>query len=284
MWMRRTTDRPRSRQIGLDTVKRNQDHDIASSAAEKTPAGPATGNLTPTQLVGLTALAIFVAELLIMFFLPLLPPIPVAFGAFLDALLLTLIAAPVLYFFLFRPLVLQIDERIKAERALRELNQSLEERVELRTADLARSNKALQIEIHERKATEDRIRRANNFVQRLIESAPCLMATIDVTTMKSNYVNGRIEDFLGISPDEVAAAGGKILDLVVAESSRNEIERIVRELAVAPHGEIARKQLEFKDSDGRITPFRCAIVVASRTAIEEAEEVLLVATPVDDCA
>lgn len=265
-------------------MKQNQDHDTVSSETETTTTETVAGELTPVQLMGLTALAIFVAELAIMFVLPLMPVIPVAYEAFLDSMLLTMLATPILYVLLFRPLVLQIEERIKAERALLELNQSLEERVELRTADFAQSNKTLQLEIQERKATEERIRRTNRFVQRLIESAPCIMTTIDVTTLNSNYVNGRIEDFLGISPDDVAAEGGKILDLVVAESSTGEIQRLIRDLAVAPQGEIARKQIEFKDADGGVTPFRCALVVASRTEIGEAEEVLLVATPVDDCA
>ncbi len=261
-----------------------QDREIASTTTDTSSTTPATGNLTPVQLMALTALAIFVAELLIMFLVPFIEPIPVAYEAFLDAMVLTLLATPILYFLLFRPLVLHIDERSKAERALRELNQSLEERVEVRTADLARSNKALQVEIQERKTTEERIRRANSFVQRLIESAPCIMTTIDVTTLKANYVNGRIEDFLGISPDDVAARGGTILDVLVAESPTDEIQRTIRDLAVAPEGEIARKRIAFKDVDGGVTPFRCAFVVASRTAIGEADEVLLVATPVDDCA
>jgi len=265
-------------------MKRNHDHDHAPSPSEETTTETVAGELTPTQLVALTALAIFVAELLIMFLFPLIQPIHFAFEAFLDAMLLTLLATPILYFLLFRPLVLQINERGKAEHALRELNHSLEERVELRTEDLARSNKALQVEIHERKATEERIRRANSFVQRLIESAPCIMTTIDVNTLKSNYINGRVQDFLGISPDDVAATGGKILDIVVAEASTDDVRLTIRDLAVAPQGEIARKQLEFKDADGKHVPFRCAFVVAARTAIGEAEEVLLVATPVDDCA
>jgi PAS domain-containing protein len=265
-------------------MKRNHDHDHAPSPSEETTTETVAGELTPTQLVALTALAIFVAELCIMFLLPLLPPIPVAFEAFLDSMLLTLLATPILYFLLFRPLVLHIDEHGKAEYALRELNHSLEERVEQRTADLAKTNKALQIEIQERKATEERIRRTNRFVQRLIESAPCIMTTIDVNTLKSNYVNGRIEEFLGISPEKVAATGGNILDMTVAESSMDEIQRIIRNLTLAPHGEIVRSKIEFKDAEGGVVPFRCAFVVASRTAIGEAEEVLLVATPVDDCA
>ena len=61
----------------------------------------AAGYLTPTQLVALTALAIFVAEALIMFLMPLVGPIPMAFEAILDAVMLTLLATPFLYFLLF---------------------------------------------------------------------------------------------------------------------------------------------------------------------------------------
>lgn len=251
--------------------------------ADDDGGGSVAGRLTPTQLLVITALAIFVGEALVMFVLALFGDMPTAVEAFLDAILLSILAAPVLYLFLFRPIVLQIEEREAAERALVELNRELERRVEARTDELARSNRSLQREIQERKATEGRILRTNAFVQRLIESAPCLMATIDVTTLRCNYVNGRIEDFLGLPPDEVTAGGALILDRIAASPTRERWREMIRDIALAPEGEIIRDRCEFTTGDGTVLAFRVAFVVASRTAIGEAEEVLLVATPTDDC-
>ena len=58
---------------------------------------------------------IFVLEALIMLLLMYLPPITFYQEAFLDALLLTLIALPALYFLVFRPIRLHIDLRRQAE-------------------------------------------------------------------------------------------------------------------------------------------------------------------------
>ena len=251
---------------------------------EAAPYLTASGYLSPAQLLALTALAIFVAEAVIMFLLPLIGPIPMMYEAILDAVLLTILVAPVLSFLLFRPMVLHINERKSAERALLYVNANLESRVKERTEELTRSVKALNHEVIERRATEDRIRRANDFVQRLIESAPCLIATIDANSLKCNYVNGRIEDFLGFSPDHIARLGGSLVDSIIAPASQELYRTTIQDVTIAPQGEIARGHLQFITSDGGELPFRFGIVVVSRTAIGEAEEVLLVATPVDDCA
>ena len=260
-------------------------NDVAPSPTTE-DSGPETTveHLTPTQLFALTALAIFVAEALIMFVMPVFGEIRVAVEAAIDSVLLTLLASPVLYGLLFRPMVLHIQERKRAEYALLNLNQILERRVEERTEDLSRSNKALNREIVERKATEERIRRTNDFVQRLIESAPCLMATIDATTFKCNYVNGRIEDFLGVAPEDVTPPGGSLVDTIVSPDSRDRCRSMIHDIAVAPQGEIARGEFKLDDADGNSSLYRVGIVVVSRTAIGEAEEVLFVATPIDGCA
>jgi PAS domain-containing protein len=242
----------------------------------------AAEHLTPTQLFALTALAIFVGEALIMFVMPVFGEIPVALEAAIDAVLLTLLASPVLYTLLFRPMVLHIEERRRAERALLNLNTILERRVAERTEELSLSNKALNREVLERRATEERIRRTNDFIQRLIEPAPCLMATVDANTLRCNYVNGRVEDFLGVSPEDVAPSERSLLDTIVSPDSRERCRSMINDLTVAPQGEIARSELRLDHADGKSTLFRVGIVVVSRTAIGEAEEVLFVATPVDE--
>jgi len=265
-------------------MSKNPPDDLIQPTPETAPYMTAAGYLSPAQLLALTALAIFVAEAVIMFLMPLVGSIPIVYEAILDAVLLTLLAAPVLYFLLFRPMVLHINERRAAESALLYVNANLEHRVKERTGELTRSVKALNHEVIERRATEDRIRRANDFVQRLIESAPCLMATFDANSLNCNYVNGRIEDFLGFSSEDVASSGGALFDTIIAPASQELFRKTVDDLIIAPQGEIARGEIQFKTTEGGELPFRFGFVVVSRTAIGEAEELLLVATPVDDCA
>jgi Na+(H+)/acetate symporter ActP len=99
-----------------------------------------TGDLTPIQLTTLTALAIFVGEALIMFVMPFFGGLHVTYQAIIDAVLLTLLTAPVLSFLLFRPMVQHIKERKNAERTLQELNHTLEHRVTERTRELENSD------------------------------------------------------------------------------------------------------------------------------------------------
>ncbi len=82
----------------------------------------------PFRLLILTAGSIFAAEALIMFFLlPNMPPLSRHGEAVFDALLLIALVFPVLYLFLFRPMILHISERRRAEEktklAYAELNQ-----------------------------------------------------------------------------------------------------------------------------------------------------------------
>jgi PAS domain S-box-containing protein len=82
----------------------------------------------PFRLLILTGGSIFIAEAIIMFFLlPNLPPLSYPTEGFLDALLLTVMVFPILHIFLFRPLILHISERRRAEEntklAHAELNQ-----------------------------------------------------------------------------------------------------------------------------------------------------------------
>jgi PAS domain-containing protein len=110
------------------------------------------------------------------------------------------------------------------------------------------------------------------------------MATFDANSLKCNYVNGRIEDFLGFLPEDVASSGGTLFDSIIAPASRELYRTMVQDLIIAPHGEIARGEIQFKTAEGGELSLKYGIVVVSRTAIGEAEEILLVATPGGDCA
>lgn len=82
---------------------------------------------SPFRLILIIIFSVFTAELSIMFILSLFPPVTLLQWAVLDAVLLTIVLSPVLFLFGFRPLILNISERRKAEaitkHAYKELNQ-----------------------------------------------------------------------------------------------------------------------------------------------------------------
>lgn len=69
----------------------------------------------PLRLMLLIAVSVFVAELGVMWFLSTLPPLSLHVEALVDALLLSVFVFPVLYAFAFRPLIMHIAERTRAE-------------------------------------------------------------------------------------------------------------------------------------------------------------------------
>lgn len=82
----------------------------------------------PIRLLILTAVTLFSAEALIMFFLlPNMPPMSQTAEAIFDASILTALVFPILYLFLFRPMMLHIIERKRAVESMKlayaELNQ-----------------------------------------------------------------------------------------------------------------------------------------------------------------
>jgi PAS domain S-box-containing protein len=248
-----------------------------------------------------TALAIFAGEVGVMFILPLFRPMPIAVEAVLDGLLLTTLAAPVLYLLLFRPMVLHIEEHHRAEVALNQLNANLEHRVrertdELETANAAlgdanrsleelntsleRSNVSLQREIQERTEVEARLQRTSRFLQRLIEGSPCLMSVVDANTLACQYVNSRIHDFLGWEPDEVVVAGSGFLERIVAPDDLSRVTDLVRDVATGDEHRIVRDLCDLRTADGRLERYRLGMAPLSRRDREHADEVLLVAVPV----
>jgi PAS domain S-box-containing protein len=77
---------------------------------------------SPVRLLAIIIFSVFLIEAFIMFFLSVLPPIPMWIGALFDAALLIVLLFPTLYFFVSRPLILHINERKKAEKALEQLS------------------------------------------------------------------------------------------------------------------------------------------------------------------
>jgi hypothetical protein len=105
---------------------------------------------SPFYLLIITLIAIFAAEAVIMYFLSSMPTISKNWELILDSSFLVMLVSPLMYFFLMRPLVLNIRKRRYAEEELIKSNEKLETLVEERTAKLAEANKLLEEDIHER--------------------------------------------------------------------------------------------------------------------------------------
>ncbi len=79
---------------------------------------------SPGRLFVILACSIFVGETMVMLFLDMFPRVTGWRDALLDSTLLSLMVAPVLFYFVFRPLTRHISERELAEQALRESDEA----------------------------------------------------------------------------------------------------------------------------------------------------------------
>ena len=70
---------------------------------------------SPARLLLIIILSVFIAEAFIMALLSFLPHISTRTWVFLDSAFLVVVVSPVLYFFGFRPLLIHINERKKAQ-------------------------------------------------------------------------------------------------------------------------------------------------------------------------
>ncbi len=75
---------------------------------------------SPAWLLSVLVVSVFVVEILVMMLLSSLPPMSKIAASMIDAAALALLLFPIFHFIVFRPLILNINERKLAEQALRE--------------------------------------------------------------------------------------------------------------------------------------------------------------------
>jgi C4-dicarboxylate-specific signal transduction histidine kinase len=101
-------------------------------------------------------IAIFTLELIIMLTLNfVLPPISPISESIVDSIILVTILFPVLYTFVFNPLITEVYERKKAEKALRNAHADLEAKIRERTVELTKANESLKKEVEAHKKDLD---------------------------------------------------------------------------------------------------------------------------------
>jgi PAS domain S-box-containing protein len=112
---------------------------------------------SPVGFLFLITFAIFVCETAIMFIIPLLPPHPARFEAFINFLLLTPMLSLPLYFFVFRPMQHCLHENKHNEDFLIKEHDELERQITKRAEELLRTNPVLEHEIAVREQAEQEL-------------------------------------------------------------------------------------------------------------------------------
>ena len=260
---------------GLETPREAGVAPTAHSSSNRLPS--------PGRLWLITTLTVFAGEVVVMVILSALPPLPVLAEAMLDGLMITAIASPALYFLLYRPMDRHIAERQAAEDALIELNQELEQRVAERTEDLAHANEGLLREVEERRHAERDLLKTNEFVQNVVESAPCMLLIFDADSMSCTYVNAAVAELLGYMPDQVQLADRSFFTQILEEEDRVRLAGIIRSFSQEEPVPVVTR-FDLKDARGERRPCRVRLSVFSTTPLTEPELILLSAIDLSrDC-
>ncbi len=156
---------------------------------------------SPFNVLFLLAVAIFVAEAIVMFLMGIFPVMTKLEEALMDSALLIMLFSPIVYFFVLHPLLLQVRERHHTEMKLKEAHDDLEKRVLERTTELAESNKQLSEEMAERIKAVTALQESEERYRTLVNSTDDSIYLVD-QHCRYLFMNKRHSTRLGVSINE----------------------------------------------------------------------------------
>jgi len=234
------------------------------------------------RLVFLITLSVFLCEAFVTFLLSSVSRFSLWPHVFLDAGLLVILLSPVLYFGLFRTLVMHIVERREVEEELRQHRDNLDEMVARRTAELSTANEKLKQEVEQRQQVESVLKENEARNRRIADHLPLLIARVNAD-QRYSFVNQEYENWFGIAPSEFV--GRKVKDMLGSEGYeivRGRIETVLAGRAVSyedrlplPDGTIRHYHAQYIPdigSGGNVDGY--FLVVGDITARKRAEEAL----------
>ncbi|MEW5772380.1 MAG: PAS domain S-box protein [Thermodesulfobacteriota bacterium] len=150
-------------------------------------------------------------------------------------------------------------EHKNAEANLRAVNETLEARVEERTANLIRSNLALTREVGDRRRAEAALRESEARFRDLVDHLPQSVFELDLEG-RFTFLNATAETMFGYTQEDLKA-GLYILNLVAAEDRERARENLGRQLA----GDgLLGGEYRCLHKDGRVAPVRIYSHVIAR--------------------
>ncbi|HET7274455.1 MAG TPA: PAS domain S-box protein [Longimicrobiaceae bacterium] len=96
---------------------------------------------------------------------------------------------------------IDVTDRKRAEADLQRAHDTMEQRIEERTAELAEANEALEEEIAERERAEEELRRSEEHFRSLIENGSDLIIIVDLAGI-SRYMSPSAASVIGWSPED----------------------------------------------------------------------------------
>jgi PAS domain S-box-containing protein len=177
-----------------------------------------------------------------------------------------------------------VDDRKRAEEALRRAYDELEERVRERTAELVQVNRALHAEVVERLRVEDELRERQRFIENLAEANPAILFLYEVAGGRFVWLNHKTSGMLGYGAEEVLGSGDSFFARVLHpdDASRFLGPESRRRYDDVDDDQIIEQQYQMKHLDGSWHWLRTRALVFHRDAAGRPEQLLVAAEDVTD--
>ena len=143
-----------------------------------------------------------------------------------------------------------VTERKRAEKALREAYDELEARVADRTAELARANEELRIEIGERRRAEQALRESGNSYRTLAENLPGIVYRIHLHDgNRLEFFNDMLYALTGYTEEELAFDELCALHSLILPEDRKAVVSVIHRAVESGAPFELEYRLERKDGD-----------------------------------
>lgn len=218
---------------------------------------------SPLGLVLTLAFSVFFIEFFVMILLYILPGMPAPIEFLLDSTILTLVLSPILYFYLFKPLLHLIKEHRQNEAELQESKINLEGKILERTAELDLTVSLLQNENDARAKVESALRDSEMRFRQIFEQSEDAIILISAEDHSFLDANPPAERLFGKGRDELITSGLAGLELPLDDNRLSEaITNIVADKLLS---NIERLEYRTPDNDTRILSFRGKMIKLQET-------------------
>ena len=143
-----------------------------------------------------------------------------------------------------------VTEQRRAEEIVRQLNSDLAVRIDERTAELARANRLLEIDIAARKLVEARLRESHQFMASILDYLPMTVFVKDAETLRYVHFNRAGEILTGLSKEEVL--GKTDHDIFPSEVADSFVAKDQATIDARRIVDVPEEHLLTKDHDAKI--------------------------------
>ncbi|HEY9649651.1 MAG TPA: PAS domain S-box protein, partial [Coleofasciculaceae cyanobacterium] len=108
----------------------------------------------------------------------------------------------------------------------------------------------ISADITERKQAEEELRTSQRFIQKIADSSPNLLYLYDLEEQRNIYVNRRITQMLGYTPEEVQAMGNQLFPTLMHPDDLRVAPEKQRQMAAACDGDVIDFEYRLRHKNG----------------------------------